>query len=178
MKCILTLFSAAIAFAIPAAAQSYIDNGIRGEIVAGVTDSFDKLIDLAQAIPEEQYPWRPQTGVRSVREVLLHVVGSSYYFTNVIGSPYPEGLDLRSMDSSLTAKADLVRTLQDARDHTLEALISLEEEALDRRVEWYGGTEGTVRGALILLSNHSAEHLGQLVAYARINGVTPPWSEQ
>ena len=171
------LFGALVLFVLPAAAQDYIENGIRGELVAGITDSYDKIVDLAQAIPEDRFAWRPAENVRSVREVLLHVIGSSYYLTKVAGTPYPDGLDLRAMDAELVSKDDVVNSLLDARDHTLDAVVLLDAAEFDTRVKIHGDSEETVRGVLLHLSNHTAEHLGQLIAYARMNGVAPPWSE-
>ena len=41
-----------------------------------------------------------------------------------------------------------------------------------------GGREMTQRALLSAMLNHMHEHLGQSVAYARVNGVAPPWSEE
>jgi len=39
------------------------------------------------------------------------------------------------------------------------------------------GTDMTKQGALMHLLEDQHEHLGQSIAYARINGVVPPWSK-
>jgi uncharacterized damage-inducible protein DinB len=39
------------------------------------------------------------------------------------------------------------------------------------------GREATIDGMYLRIIVHANEHMGQLVAYARMNGVVPPWSE-
>ena len=40
------------------------------------------------------------------------------------------------------------------------------------------GNDNTERAAFMMALNHLHEHLGQSVAYARMNGVVPPWSTE
>jgi uncharacterized damage-inducible protein DinB len=46
----------------------------------------------------------------------------------------------------------------------------------ERKMPWFDG-ENTFRGILYFFTRHTGEHTGQLIAYARVNGITPPWSE-
>jgi uncharacterized damage-inducible protein DinB len=48
---------------------------------------------------------------------------------------------------------------------------------LEKKVKAFGGREMTQRQLMLIILNHMHEHLGQSIAYARSNGVTPPWSE-
>ena len=54
-----------------------------------------KYVDLATAIPQEKYTWRPAEGVRSFSELFLHVAGANYGFPQLLGVPVPANIDLR-----------------------------------------------------------------------------------
>jgi len=47
---------------------------------------------------------------------------------------------------------------------------------LEKSMDWFGG-KNTERGILLFIVRHSAEHLGQLIAYSRFVGIVPPWTE-
>jgi hypothetical protein len=56
------------------------------------------------------------------------------------------------------------------------ALENARAAALTREVTFFG-TATTERGVLASLDTHIAEHLGQAIAYARMNGIVPPWTK-
>jgi uncharacterized damage-inducible protein DinB len=149
--------------------------GIRAELASDFSDVEKKLVDLAGAIPQEKYGWRPGAGVRSVSEVYMHVAGGNYYILSFAGVKPPETFD-RGMEKSVTERAKVVEALHRSFDHVRTALAATSDADLDRKVKLFG-RDATVRSAYVLLLNHAHEHMGQSIAYARMNGVTPPWSE-
>jgi uncharacterized damage-inducible protein DinB len=54
--------------------------------------------------------------------------------------------------------------------------MSLSDADLEKSFDWFGG-KNTERGALLFMTRHTAEHLGQAIAYARMIGIVPPWTE-
>jgi len=54
-------------------------------------------------------------------------------------------------------------------------LDSVQGQSLPRPADFFG-QKTTRRGILIWLDTHMGEHLGQAIAYARMNGIAPPWS--
>lgn len=158
--------------ALPAAAQS--PAGVRGDMIAQFDAAADKLVQLAEAIPPEKYSWRPATGVRSVSEVVVHVTNANFYFPSLVGakgaSPLP-----RDAEKTVTAKAQAVDYLKKSCEHMRGSIRSLADADLDKPVTMFG-QQTTYRGVLFTAVSHNHEHLGQLIAYARSNGVTPPWS--
>jgi len=80
-------------------------------------------------------------------------------------------------DTQTTDKAAVVEKLNQSFDILKKRIAELTQEDLDREVEVFGMTM-SVRNFLISMIAHSHEHLGQGIAYARMNGVTPPWSEK
>lgn len=136
----------------------------------------ERLQGLAGAVPAERYAWRPAEGIRSVAEAFQHVNASIYYLTRSLGVELPEGLpdDVETLEET-TSKDAVVEELERALAHARESATGVAPESLDREVELFGRTT-TARRVLLRLLVHLNEHTGQLVAYARSIGVTPPWS--
>lgn len=150
--------------------------GYRSEILAEVMIQEDKFVRLAQAIPAEKYTWRPSADVRSVAEVFLHVSAANYNLYKLVGTPPPEGIDLKGLEKSTTDKAKIVATLKDSFAHARKAITDMPDANLDKSLDWFGG-KNTQRGILLFIVRHAAEHLGQSIAYTRMVGVVPPWTE-
>jgi uncharacterized damage-inducible protein DinB len=136
----------------------------------------DKFARLAEAIPAEKYTWRPAPDVRSIAEVLLHVSAANYNLPQLIGAAPPPGVDVKNLEKSTTDKAKVIATLKDSFAHEREAIMKMPDADLDKSMDWFGG-KNTERGILLFMTRHTAEHLGQLIAYARSVGVVPPWTE-
>jgi uncharacterized damage-inducible protein DinB len=148
-------------------------SGFRAEFLRQLDDVEKKLVDLAQAMPQEKYTWRPAEGVRSVSEVYMHVAGGNFFIPRVIGVQPPTGIG-RDLEK-ITDKAKVVDTLKQSMAHVRQAALSTSDADLDKPVKFFG-RDSTVREVLMILAMHMHEHLGQSIAYARMNGIAPPWS--
>jgi uncharacterized damage-inducible protein DinB len=156
----------------PAAAPT----GFRAEFIAEVDSVGKKLTDLAGAMPQEKFGWRPAPGIRSVSEVYMHIAGGDFFLPSFMGVKVPAGID-RDMEKTVTDKAKVIETVKKGCEHVKSVAANLSDADLDKKVKIFGGREMTQRALLILILNHMHEHLGQSIAYARMNGVAPPWSE-
>ena len=154
-----------------------------GDLLRDVGDVKGKLTSLAEAMPESTYDWRPMEGVRSVAEVYKHVISDNYLLAAVAGHPAPASTGIVG-DNYRTAvayegrsmsKAEIVDALKASFDHMETALGATARENLNANVSVFG-MDMTGRGLWILTVTHLHEHLGQSIAYARSNGVVPPWS--
>lgn len=134
-----------------------------------------KYVELAAAMPDDSYKWRPAENVRSVSELYLHVAGANYGLTRFIGTAPPEGMDLRGMQKSTTDKSEIAPKLAGSFAHLKGAVQKMDVGHADEAVKMFGG-ETTQRGAVLNLLEHLSEHLGQAIAYARVNNVVPPWN--
>lgn len=150
--------------------------GFRAEYIAEVDDVGKKLVDLAQAMPAEKYSWRPAPGVRSVGEVYVHIVAGNSTLPSFLGAPRMEGIT-RDSEKTITDKAKIVDVLKKSIENVKAAAGKLSDADLEKRVKTFGDREMTERQVLFRILNHMHEHLGQSIAYARSNGITPPWSE-
>lgn len=150
--------------------------GYRSEVLALVMIQENEFLRLAEAFPAEKYTWRPGPGVKSVAEVFLHVSAANYNMYKLVGALPPAGLDVAGMEQSTTEKAKVIATLKASYAHAKQAITDMPDANLEKTMDWLGG-KITQRGVLLYIVPHIAEHLGQAIAYARINGVVPPWSE-
>jgi uncharacterized damage-inducible protein DinB len=133
-----------------------------------------QLIELAEAIPADKYSWRPAPGVRSVSEVFMHIAMANFYLLSVTGPKMPADVS-RDMEKNVTKKADVIQWLKRSLDAVKTARAQLKPGDLERKVKIQGKTV-TVDGMYLRIIVHDNEHMGQLVAYARMNGIVPPWS--
>ena len=136
----------------------------------------EKFTGLAEATPADKFTYRPADGVRSTSEVFLHVAQANYGVSRAFGKQPPEGLNLRGLQTSTTDKAEIVSRLKASFEHLSGAVGGVGAGDADKAMRMFG-RETTTRGALWTVLGHMSEHLGQSIAYARANGVTPPWSE-
>jgi len=150
--------------------------GYRSEVLAIVMIQGDEFARLAEAIPAEKYTWRPAPGVKSVAEVLLHAASANYNMYKFVGMAPPAGLDVAGLETSTTDKAKIIGILIDSYAHARKAITNMPDADLEKSMDWSGG-KITERGVLLFIVPHIAEHLGQLIAYARVLGVVPPWTE-
>jgi uncharacterized damage-inducible protein DinB len=168
--------AAMLAAAPVAIAAQAAPTGVRADMLAQFDDAASKLSQLAEAIGQDKYGWRPGTGVRSVSEVLMHVAGANYYLLTFAGVQPSKQLP-QNAETAVTDKAQVAAALKDSYEHVRTAIRNLKDADLDKPVTMFG-EQTTMRNVYLTTVTHAHEHLGQLIAYARTNGVVPPWSRQ
>ena len=165
----------AVAPAARAAAQTAPTAGWRAEFLASLGSVERKYVALAEATPWEKFAWRPAAGVRSVCEVFLHVAAANYLFSAPLGAPAPAGVDVRTMEQCPAGRDQVVSTMRASFAHIRNAVLATADADADAPVTLFG-MNMTKRGLFLFGAEHFGEHLGQSIAYARTNGVVPPWS--
>ena len=134
-----------------------------------------QLVSLAEAIPAVKFAWRPAPGVRSTSEVIMHIAVANFWLLSITGAKMPEDLK-PTLEKTVTAKADVIDWLKRSLDAVKSAHASVTPADLQRKVK-INGRDANVDGMYLRIIVHANEHMGQLVAYARMNGIAPPWSE-
>jgi uncharacterized damage-inducible protein DinB len=135
-----------------------------------------QLIALAEATPPEKFAWRPAPGVRSTSEVYMHIAMANFYLLSVTGPKMPADLK-EDAEKTVTSKAEVINWLKRSLEAVKEAHMAEKPDGLQRKVQIYGRT-ATVDGMYLRIIVHANEHMGQLVAYARMTRVVPPWSKE
>jgi uncharacterized damage-inducible protein DinB len=148
---------------------------MKAQALEDLKDLQKKYTDLAGAIPQDKYTWRPADGVRSFSELFLHVSAAGYGIPNMLGNPLPAGFDGKTFEKSTTDKAKIVEALN--RSFTsATAFVENLSNADFAKLEPKLGPQANDGDVVYILVTHAHEHLGQAVAYARMNGIVPPWT--
>jgi len=134
-----------------------------------------QLIALAEATPAEKFAWRPAAGVRSTSEVYMHIALSNFYLLSVTGPKMPADLK-EDMEKKVTSKTEVIDWLKRSLDAVKEAHLAARPNDLARKVH-IADRDATVDGMYLRIIVHANEHMGQLIAYARMTGVVPPWAK-
>lgn len=134
-----------------------------------------KIISLVEVLPQDKFNWRPATDARSFAEVFLHVAGERYQILALGGATAPPGFDRKTFEKSTTDKAKIIEELKKSEDFaqaTIGAMTNAEFAKLLPKL----GPQANAGDVVYILVADCHEHMGQLVAYARENGIVPPWT--
>jgi uncharacterized damage-inducible protein DinB len=168
------LVLAALVLSASAARAQAPTSGFRAEFLAQQDGVEKELLGLAEATPADKFSWRPAEGVRSVSEVYMHLVGADYLLPSFAGTKVPEGIS-PTMEKTVTEKTAVIAEMKKAFAHLRAAIAATPDADLDKPVKYFG-RESTVRGLYLTVALHEHEHLGQSIAYSRMNGIVPPWT--
>ena len=160
---------------VPAFSQQKLPEGIAEGFDGEWTHVSQQLIALAEATPPDKFSWRPAPNVRSTSEVYMHIAMANFYFLSVIGQKLPPDFK-EGMSKTVTAKSDVISWLKRSLEAVKETHLAERPDDLQRKVHFVD-REATVDGVYLRAIVHSNEHMGQLLAYARMTGVVPPWSK-
>lgn len=152
-------------------------SGFRAEFLGQWKGVEGKYEQLATAMPWEKYSWRPGAGVRSVCEVFLHIGGDSYLLGKSIGGQVPARIDFKTVETCPDSKEKVIATMKGGMDAFADAVMKMSDADAEKTLKVFGSTF-TYRGYLSFNLEHAGEHLGQSIAYARTNGIVPPWSRK
>lgn len=140
-----------------------------------------KFLQLAEAFPAEKYSWRPAPGVRSVGEVFKHVAIEYYMYDPMAfrAAPSPaigHGPEASKKFETASTKPEAIQALKDGFAYAKQAIGAVSPDSLTGTRKMFG-RDFTLMDLSYAMSGDLHEHLGQLIAYARMNGVKPPWSK-
>lgn len=141
----------------------------------------NQVLQLLDAMPQNKFNWRPAAGVRSVAEVFLHIAFANYGMIKMATGKEPPAdagweMNPAKWDKKTTDKAEIKKILERSFAHVHEVVSTVPDLDLDKMVNMMGH-EMTERSVLIVLTSHMNEHLGQEIAYARMNKIVPPWTK-
>jgi len=154
---------------------------MRKQFMADLDTMYSKFAALAEAIPAEKYSWRPAEGVRSIGEAFQHVSSEFYVFTPMAYGATASPLVTRSREGfqkfeAMSTKPDVLKHLKESFAYTKQQIMGLDDAAITGKRKLFG-QDMTILHTSLIMSGDLHEHLGQLIAYARMNGVKPPWSK-
>jgi uncharacterized damage-inducible protein DinB len=148
---------------------------MKGQSLADLQVVQNKMVALVNAIPADKMTWRPSPDSRSFAEVFLHVAGERYQILGLGGAVPPANFDGKTYEKSTTDKAQLVAELNRTWDFAQKTINAMSNADFAKPVPKLG-PEANAGDVVYILVADAHEHLGQLVAYARENGIVPPWT--
>lgn len=176
-----TIAAVSLILSIPLAAQTR--EGLMGDLLKDTSDVEKKVMALANAMPESAYAWRPGPGVRSTGEVFQHIASDNYFLPALLDKPAPKETGItkeyktaEAFEKRAMTKAAVIAELEKSFAFLRNSMSSTTDAQLNTAIDMFG-QKSTTRGVWISTATHLHEHLGQLIAYARSNKVTPPWSK-
>jgi uncharacterized damage-inducible protein DinB len=134
-----------------------------------------QVLSLAEATPPEKFEWRPGPGVRSISEVYMHIALGNLFLLGQAGVKVTVDTSKlpRNPESAVKEKAEVIRWLKTSFDAVRNAYPAADKQ---KKVQFFG-KDATADGVFLRLLVHIHEHMGQSIAYARMNGIVPPWSK-
>jgi hypothetical protein len=150
-------------------------NAMQAALVADVTNLSDKFTGLARVMAGK-YDWRPSPNVRSVVDVFNLIVNENNMLAGLLTGAAPAARGAGAAPAPVTDPAAMQEALRTSYASLGKALAGLSATDLNANVTLFGRSM-TKQGAAMFLLMDQHEHLGQSIAYARSNGVVPPWSK-
>lgn len=182
MKSLLYAFAVCVSLVAAGTAVRAEDaKGFRADLIGQVEYVQKQILDLENAIPDGKMTWRPNKQVRSISEVYSHIAFANYMLLKFAGVTVPEGVNVGSPQDGMkwekasTDKKVIREQLVKSFDFVKSSIGSMSDASLENMVEFFG-QKMTTRSLLLVLLSHMHEHLGQSIAYARMEGVVPPWT--
>ena len=136
-----------------------------------------KFVQLANAVPADKLAWRPSTDSRSFAEVFLHVAGERYGILGMMGATAPADYNDKTFEKSTTDRAKIVAELNRSWEFAKTAINGMTNADFAKLLPKLG-PQANAGDVVYILVGDAHEHLGQAVAYARENGIVPPWTAE
>ena len=150
---------------------------MKGQALLDLGNVQKKFVDLANTLPADKLNWRPSPDSRSFAEVFLHVAGERYGILRLMGAEPPTGFDGKVLEKSTTDRAQIIAELTKSWDFTQMTINGMSNADFAKLLPKLG-PKANAGDVVYLLVADAHEHLGQAVAYARENGIVPPWTAQ
>lgn len=171
MKRSLTIIALVVSFAALGQGQ------LQKEVSGSIAYASGHVMQLANVVPNDKLSWAPQEGVRSFKDVFTHIISANYFFASKLGATVPADVNMQTVESDIKTKEDISKHLKQSYDLIIKAVQNAKDAELADKVEYPFPGEFTNMSTILIALSHTNEHLGQLIAYSRTNGITPPWSD-
>lgn len=148
---------------------------MKAQALLDLENAQKKFVDLAKALPAEKMTWRPSADSRSFAEVFLHVSAERYGILGLMGAETPAGVDRKTLEKSTTDPTRIVDELNKSWEFAQKTIKGMTNADFAKLLPKLG-PQANAGDVVYILVADAHEHLGQSVAYARENGVVPPWT--
>ncbi len=153
---------------------------VRDAFMQDLESMESKFVELADAMDADMYGWRPMDSVRTVSEVYMLIAAETYVMPSSWGAEPPEGMTEVSFAmfgelAKVVDKTEVLDHLRKAFASCKQTVEAISDADMDKMIQFFGA-ERSVGAAFYIMASDMHEHLGQAIAYARMNHVVPPWT--
>jgi uncharacterized damage-inducible protein DinB len=151
--------------------------GFRKEFLGMFGREGGHVVQLADAMPQDTYSWRPAEGVRSVGEVYAHIAGTNLMFASVIAGEEFDFKGMEAAEKKERTKEEAKKELEASIEKVKGVATRMSDADLEKMITLpFLPAPMSARAILMITLSHISEHLGQSIAYARTNKIVPPWT--
>jgi len=150
---------------------------MKGQSLLDLEQVQKKFVELANAVPADKLAWRPSADSRSFAEVFMHVAGERYGILGLMGAEKPAGFDAQKFEKSTTDRAQIVGELKKSWEFAQKTINGMTNADFAKLLPNLG-PQASAGDVVYILVADAHEHLGQAIAYARENGIVPPWTAE
>ncbi len=133
-------------------------------------NSKNYLIEIAEAMTEELYDFKPTERQMSFKEQLLHINGNLEWLSNSYFKEIKYEKGKPNLDMS---KVETILELEKGFDNVIQIIEKTPDEDLIETVDFFAGPKSKLQ-ILNLMQDHVTHHRGQLIVYLNLNEIDPP----
>lgn len=167
-----TRLSLLAVFVVAAVSPAFAQATIHGDLTKDWAGQKALLTGLANAMPEDKYGFKPTPVQRSFGEHVLHIAQINVMLTKALGGKTPEP----AINMKATTKADMIKAMSDSFDYGAKVIAEFNNTSIQETIQAPFMGPSTRARIMFFLNGHTQDTYGQMVVYARLNGVTPPAS--
>lgn len=130
-------------------------------------------LSIASMLQEEKFDFKPMDAEMSFKEQLVHVGENICWLTSTYIAEEVNPLSGKKPNAKTMSKGDVLDFLKFAYGYATAAMQHLDESTMNKKFKWSQGQMNKYQ-FLNLIQDHQAHHVGQLIVYLRLNGITPP----
>lgn len=136
-------------------------------------EAHDHCMDVARAMPEELYTYKPTEVSKTFAEQMVHIAHTIPLLTK----RYVQGMEVKpnTPDASKMSKQEILDLLEEAFAYTTEVIYSIDQDQLDETcVMYHSGNTVSRAFAFFYVQDHMANHRSKSNLYLRMNNIDPP----
>lgn len=145
-------------------------NDVKSAFLLKWENSKNYLLEIAKAMPEANYNYKPTERQMSFQEQLLHIKENMVWLS---GTYFVNANFIKSEKVTLKTKEEIIKELENTFNNVSEIIKKVALKDLNSEVDFFAGPKSKLQ-ILNLLQDHATHHRGQIIVYLNFNEIKPP----
>lgn len=128
---------------------------------------------IAEKLDADKFDFKPVKEEMSFKEQLVHIGENIYWLSSTYIKEEINPIKTNKNRASEMNKEQILEFVASAYDYAIKAMSELDEKTISKEFNWSGGKMNKFQ-FLNLIQDHQSHHVGQIIVYLRLNGITPP----